>query len=141
MDTGHIEDQFHYYIRPTLFPELSTYCTNLTGITQIMVDHQESFPGIYFKFQSWIQKVQNEKGLRFATIHEPNATIHGPNATFCSWSNWDLEFFFKLECQRASINILPHFKVWIDARTMYEVSHMQDIVLKTENSICKIFFE
>lgn len=127
MNSGAIEDQFHYHVRPTKFPELSAlynnhdYCIGLTGIKQIMVDHQEPFPGIFLKFQNWLENLQNEKGLRFATPTERNVTMHGPNTTFCSWSNRDLEFFFKLECQRADINISPHFKAWIDARLIYEV--------------------
>jgi hypothetical protein len=30
-----IIDQFHSYVRPTWRPDLSTFCTTLTGITQV----------------------------------------------------------------------------------------------------------
>ena len=125
VSTGEVDDKFHQYVRPTRFPQLSEYCIELTGITQSMVDHAEPFPTVYLKFQNWIQNAQNEKGLRFATPTEKRASVNqnsGSNATFCTWSAWDLKFYFKLECQRAAINILPHFKAWIDARCIYKVS-------------------
>ena len=30
--------QFHYYVKPTVVPEVTQFCTELTGITQSMVD-------------------------------------------------------------------------------------------------------
>jgi hypothetical protein len=33
-----IVDQFHSYVRPTWRPDLSTFCTSLTGITQVSRD-------------------------------------------------------------------------------------------------------
>lgn len=127
VNTGDVEDQFHHYVRPTKFPKLSRFCIDLTGITQTMVDNGEPFPSVFPKFQNWIEKVQSEKNLRFTTPTERRATPDGPNVSFCSWSNFDLEFFFKLECQRANINIPPHFKAWIDARKLYDVSWFRNV--------------
>lgn len=86
MQTGKIEDQFHHYVRPVRYPYLSPYCINLTGITQSMIDGEELFPDVFTKFQQWVQEVQDEKDLRFATRTEKRAVANGPNATFCSWS-------------------------------------------------------
>lgn len=105
----------HYWEKP----ELSTLCQNSTRITQNMVEDQESFPGVFSKFQKWLNTIQKKKDLRFAT--ERCDTVNRPNVTFCSWSGWELELFFEIECQRAGINVLPHFRTWIDARKACDV--------------------
>lgn len=122
VSNGTIEDQFHSYVRPTICAKLSYYCVNLTGITQSLVNQQEPFAAVYRKFFAWIEQIQSAKGLRFATPFDKRATDGGPNATFCSWSNWDLDFYFKTECQRAGIDIPSLFKAWIDVRIMFNVS-------------------
>lgn len=132
VDTGNVEDQFHHYVRPTKIPKLSSFCIGLTGITQTMVDNGEPFPSVFPKFQNWIEKVQSEKNLRFTTPMERRATPDGPNVSFCSWSNFDLEFYFKLECQRTNINISPHFKAWIDARKLYDVSLFRNVYFQQQ---------
>lgn len=123
MESGTIEDQFHSYVRPTRCPILSDFCVDLTGITQRLIDGQDPFPSVYAKFHAWIERIKSEKGLHFATPSEKQANDNdGPNATFCSWSNWDLEFYLKKEMQQAGINIPSLFKAWIDVRLMFNVS-------------------
>ncbi|XP_031620381.1 ERI1 exoribonuclease 2-like, partial [Contarinia nasturtii] len=121
VSTGIIEDQFHNYVRPVNFPQLSSFCISLTGVTQSMVDDQEIFSEVFSKFQNWLRKIQFEKNLHFATPTERQSNIdNGPNVAFCSWSNWDLQYFLQMECQRSHIDILPYFKTWIDIRRMYD---------------------
>lgn len=120
--SGTIEDKFHHYVRPTRCPELSDFCVNLTGITQKLVDGQEAFPDVYRKFEDWIRRIQYDRNIKFASPVERHANINGINATFCSWSNFDLDFYFKKECQRAGIVIPPYFKAWIDIRPHFDVS-------------------
>lgn len=132
-DTGEIENQFHHYVRPTLFPKLSSFCINLTGIKQFMVNDQDPFPGVLKKFHNWIKKMQNEKGLRFATSTEKHVTVDGPNVTFCSWSDFDLDFFFKQDCRRADIDVLPYFKAWVDGRQIFNVSITQNSPMCSNN--------
>lgn len=119
--SGQVKDQFHCYVRPTLFPKLSDYCVNLTGITQDLIDRQETYPIIHRRFLDWIEKLQLEKGLRFATVTE-RKILQGPNAAFCSWSSWDLRFFLRIECERNNLDCPPYLKTWIDVRKMYDVS-------------------
>lgn len=121
VETKTVEDSFHHYVRPTKYPQLDSYCISLTGITQSMVNDEETFPSVFLKFKNWLEKNQREKGLRLATPYKK--TVHnGINAAFCSWSNWDLQFFFRKELNRAKIYIEPHFRTWIDVRCLYDVS-------------------
>lgn len=37
VETGNIEDEFHYYVMPQENPTLSTFCRELTGIEQVFI--------------------------------------------------------------------------------------------------------
>ncbi|RSH93373.1 hypothetical protein EHS25_007729 [Saitozyma podzolica] len=47
-------DTFHSYVRPTWRPELGEFCTNLTGITQDMVDSAPTFPEMLVQLEKWL---------------------------------------------------------------------------------------
>lgn len=125
LDSGEIEDRFQSYVRPTLFPKLSPFCIRLTGIQQDLIDRQETFPAIYSKLANWIDRIETEKHVRFASSLQRNAGANGVNATFASWSDTDLKIFFKMECRRLSIAASPGFKAWIDVRRMFDVSSLK----------------
>lgn len=61
LKTNKIVDMFDALIRPTLNPELSDYCTALTGISTEMVMGSEYFWQVYPKFVKWAGSKQ--KGL------------------------------------------------------------------------------
>jgi inhibitor of KinA sporulation pathway (predicted exonuclease) len=61
LKTNQIVDTFDALIRPTINPELSDYCTNLTGISTDMVRGSEYFWQVYPKFVRWAGSKQ--KGL------------------------------------------------------------------------------
>lgn len=65
----HIVDEFQSFIRPVRNPQLTTFCTLLTSITQEMVDTAETFPMVIKQFASWLNKFDNP--------------------LFCSWGNYD----------------------------------------------------
>ncbi|KAI9189147.1 hypothetical protein H9P43_000575 [Blastocladiella emersonii ATCC 22665] len=46
--------EFHSYVRPTLNPTLSEYCTGLTGVTQADVDAAPTWPEVLSAFQAWL---------------------------------------------------------------------------------------
>ncbi|BEI92629.1 uncharacterized protein CcaverHIS019_0502570 [Cutaneotrichosporon cavernicola] len=49
-------DTFHSYVRPTWRPQLSNFCTNLTGIHQSTVDKSETFPEVLLRLESWMRR-------------------------------------------------------------------------------------
>lgn len=120
MRSGEIESEFHEYVRPTQRPILSEYCVNLTGITQDLISRQWPFPVAYQRFSAWLTSITNMKQLKFATPSNRDA-MGGTNITFCTWTNYDLNHFFRLDCKRHGINPDYHFKAWIDARKLFEV--------------------
>lgn len=118
-------------MRPTRSPKLSQFCINLTGIRQDVVDRQQSFPTVYLKLADWIQRIELEYSLRFASPSQRNADFNGINATFCSWSDTDLKSYFKSECRRLNISALSYFKTWIDVRQSFNVSEPEQQVANT----------
>ena len=70
-----VEAEFHRYIQPHFHRDLSTFCTELTGITQDMVQNQSEFPDVLQDFESWLQ-VEEILDSRF---------------TFVTCGDWDLK--------------------------------------------------
>lgn len=114
---GSVVSEFQRYVRPTMNPILSDYCMNLTGIRQDVVDRQGTFPLAFVAFKSWLGEHLGN-GLKFATPYLRN----GFNVAFCTWTNYDLNHFIRLDFKRNGINPPPEFKAWIDARKLFEVS-------------------
>ncbi len=49
-------DTFHSYVRPTWRPQLSHFCTSLTGIEQSMVDASDTFPDVLLRLEAWMRR-------------------------------------------------------------------------------------
>ena len=66
-------DEFSTFIRPVRFPQLSTFCTDLTSITQADVDNAPDYPEAITALDRWLEKFDN--------------------FLFCSWGNYDKQQF------------------------------------------------
>jgi len=75
-------DQFHEYVKPVGKPQLTNFCTNLTGITQDMIQDKDTFRDVLSRFVSWYKS----HGL------DPS------NATFVTCGQWDLESMLPQQC-------------------------------------------
>jgi len=53
--TWEIESQFHQYVRPVANPVLTSFCTQLTGIVQDMVDDQPTLEETLKLFDDWLR--------------------------------------------------------------------------------------
>lgn len=67
---GEVVAQFQRFIKPILHPQLSHFCRELTGISQVDVNRASTFPSVIDDFQDWID-VWDEEYL------------------LCSWGNFD----------------------------------------------------
>ncbi len=80
-DLGPIVAEFDAFVRPVNEPELSDFCTELTGIRQEDVDRADPFPVVFRRFLEWI----------------------GPEPfVLCSWGAYDLRQF-RVDCERHSV--------------------------------------
>lgn len=75
-----IVDRFQSYVRPTITPRLTTFCTELTGITQTQVDAAPWFPEACARYSAWLAEA---RGLM----------------TWASWGNYD-KGQFERDCAR-----------------------------------------
>lgn len=67
---GELLDAHSFLVRPTRYPVLSEFCTQLTGITQPMVDAAPTLPDAIEAMNAWLGDL-------------PNSFI------WCSWGNYD----------------------------------------------------
>ena len=51
---GKVDSRFESFIRPVIHPQLSVFCTQLTGISQVEVNQADIFPLVVKDFQDWI---------------------------------------------------------------------------------------
>lgn len=79
---GDLDSRFESFIRPTVHPQLSSFCTNLTGISQIDVNRAETFPIVIKEFQEWIGLFDDEDyllcswGFFDQRVMAKNCTLH-----------------------------------------------------------------
>ncbi|KAI8828500.1 ribonuclease H-like domain-containing protein [Chytridium lagenaria] len=101
-----IISEFHSYVRPTLHPILSSYCTNLTGITQETVSTSPLFPNVLESFEDWLSEY-SDYPFR--------------NCVFITDGPWDIRDFIPKQLDASKIAKPPYFaKRFINLRRMYE---------------------
>jgi 3'-5' exoribonuclease 1 len=89
--------EFSAFVRPTVSPLLSEFCTQLTSIRQEDVDSADSFETVFARFVEWIGA-------------EPFQLV--------SWGRYDLDQF-RLECKRNKIPFPVGFKNHIDLKKVF----------------------
>lgn len=96
---GNLVDARSFLVRPTRNPVLSDFCTELTGITQSMVDEAPAFPEAIEAMNAWLGDL-------------PDGFI------WCSWGNYDrlhLEAQSLLDGAQPAILARPHLnlkRIW-----------------------------
>lgn len=115
---GKILDEFHCYVQPTEAPQLSDFCTELTGIEQSRVDQSQSLLKVLPLFHNWLEKTIVEYNL----VLPKTCRDMGPgNTVFVSWSDWDFGVCLKQECTRKRLTRPGYFNQWMDLRALYRV--------------------
>ena len=74
---GEIQDTFSSLIKPTLYPDLSIFCQELTNITTQDTNKAPLFPVVIERFLDWVN------------IEE--------DYMLCSWGHFDKKMFFKCD--------------------------------------------
>jgi len=119
LTTGKVVAEFHNYCMPVEQPKLSPFCTELTGITQTMVDQGVPLATCLVLFKQWVESVCKE--FRLVVNGENVGKLEGElnQATCCTWSDWDLSFCLENECKRKQIRKPAFLNSWIDIRAVY----------------------
>eukprot|EP00088_Acartia_fossae_P064105 TRINITY_DN7877_c0_g1_i18.p1 TRINITY_DN7877_c0_g1~~TRINITY_DN7877_c0_g1_i18.p1 ORF type:complete len:306 (-),score=30.36 TRINITY_DN7877_c0_g1_i18:151-1068(-) len=114
LKTGEIVSEFHEYVMPTENSKLSQFCTELTGITQEMVDNGIPIGTCLHLFNRWIKNLIDEYQLILDKNQGPGNMI-----TCCTWSDWDLNLCLENECRRKQLVKPASLCTWIDIRAVY----------------------
>lgn len=120
--TGEILSEFHQYVMPTEEPQLSEFCTNLTGITQATIKKSGvSIRACLKLFDIWLDDVMEMHQL---ILPKTNASNLRGNCAFASWSDWDFGVCLHGECGRKRLNKPTYFDQWIDIKHTYKICYM-----------------
>ena len=85
IDSGDTIDTFRSYVKPKEKPNLTNFCTELTGITQSQVNAAPELSVVLQQFDEWLRSHQQ---LSFAPL----------NFTVCTDGPWDIESFLHPVC-------------------------------------------
>lgn len=100
-----VKDAFHEYVKPRVHPELSTFCTKLTGILQENLQDELYFPEVFSKFCDWLKegKYFDEDG----------------KSAFVTCGDWDLKMMLPSQCELDKIEVPSYFGEWINLKTSF----------------------
>ncbi|KAI7796242.1 3'-5' exoribonuclease 1 [Triplophysa rosa] len=102
--TLEIVDTFQEYVKPEVSPQLSDFCTQLTGITQEMVDEGNTFYTVLKRAVSWLK--EKELGTKY-------------KYTFLTDGSWDMGKFLYTQCKLSRIRYPQFARKWINIRKSY----------------------
>ncbi|QQP42446.1 3'5' exoribonuclease 1like, partial [Caligus rogercresseyi] len=102
--TATVVDTFHEYIRPLINTRLSTFCTNLTGISQSTVDGSETFLNVHDKFLDWMEFHGLGSKYTFSLVTD------GP---------FDMGRFLYLQTQHSSLQYPAYALNWVNLRKCF----------------------
>uniref|UniRef100_A0A131XHP6 Putative exonuclease n=1 Tax=Hyalomma excavatum TaxID=257692 RepID=A0A131XHP6_9ACAR len=101
--TFETEATFHTYVQPQAHPQLTAFCTELTGIVQDMVDGQPHFHQVMSQFDDWMR----EQGLLQA------------RTVFVTFGDWDLQKMLPSQCAYLGIPVPPYMTRWINLKRAF----------------------
>lgn len=100
------EAVFHSYVQPTIHPKLNPICTEITGITQEMVNGQPTLPRVLEMLDKWMR---DEKLLD-----------KGVTTCFVTCGDWDLKTCLPIQCKYQKIGYPDYLRRWINIKDSYE---------------------
>lgn len=104
--TMETESIFHSYVQPLIHPKLNPFCTEITGITQDMVDGQPILPEVLRNLDAWMKSEGLlEKGVEFC---------------FVTCGDWDLKSALPINCHYLKLQYADYLKQWINIKTYFQ---------------------
>ncbi|KAA0185206.1 3'-5' exoribonuclease 1 [Fasciolopsis buskii] len=110
---GVIVDTFRRFVRPTENPELSAFCTKLTGIRQNDLAVAAELDVVLTDFDKWLKTKKQELGCQF----RPQNTS---TAIFVTWTDWDISQCLWNECKRKKLPVPSDMLNRIDLKALFK---------------------
>ena len=101
--TKRVESRFHTYVRPVVVPELTPFCTELTGIQQEMVSGAPNLAAVLGMFEGFM----TEKELK------------GKKIAFATCGDWDLKTCLPAECAYKQLPVPEYMKTWVNVKQLF----------------------
>eukprot|EP00128_Syssomonas_multiformis_P016288 Colp12_sorted_trinity150504_noHs@32274 len=104
--TYEIESTFHFYVRPVANRKLSSFCTELTGITQEIVDGGHTLTDVLASHNQWLRThgLINEQGNKVG------------NWTYLTCGDWDLKTCLPNNAEYLNIKVPKHLRSWVNVK-------------------------
>jgi ERI1 exoribonuclease 3 len=106
--TFEIVSEFHQYVMPTVHKQLTPFCTELTGITQNMVDEQPELHQVLSMFNNWMF----QQGL----LRDGD----GPSFAFVTCGAWDLKTCLPNQAAHMVIKLPTYFRNYINIKDAFK---------------------
>ena len=109
-----IVGEFHRYVRPVHHPQLTPFCTELTGITQEMVDKGDPIDTVFTDLEAWLVA----RGLVEANSGKKLKTF-----LFATCGDWDLKTALPINWSLAfpgkKRRLPAYFDEWINLKVAF----------------------
>eukprot|EP00833_Pecoramyces_ruminatium_P015383 jgi/Orpsp1_1/1189415/evm.model.d7180000071872.1 len=105
-----IVNTFNRYVKPTCNPILTSYCKNLTHITQEQIDSSDDFIKVLMHFENWLG-IYSMKPFR-----EVCFVTDGP---------WDFRDFLTKQCNTSGIPKPTYMSTCLDIKTHFKTFYKQ----------------
>lgn len=103
-NTCEFVSEFAKYVKPTINPTLSKFCTELTGITQKQVDSADTVDKVYKEHIAWL---------------DANIPI-GANFVIATCGHWDLRTQLVRECTKKKLKTSKYYSNYINVKDEFE---------------------
>lgn len=96
-------EPFHFYVKPTVVPQITEFCTELTGITQGKVDAGITIDKCLIALDDWM----TDNGFNES------------NSTFVTCGAWDLHSCLRAEAAYKKLSLQPYLKKFINIKDIW----------------------
>lgn len=100
--SGEEVSRFHRYVKPVHHPQLTDFCTKLTGIIQETVDEADEFGVVWKEFATWM--ADND--------------YNESNTIFVICGDWDIKTMLPSQARLCNIRVPKYFKKWVNIKRL-----------------------
>ena len=105
--------EYREYVRPTINPILTSFCTKLTGITQEIVDTADTFDKVFPRVVQWCTQFKLEHAYR--------------SFIFVTCGDWDLLKMLPAQASYCNMKIPAYFKKWVNIKIPFR-EYQKDVL-------------
>jgi len=106
--TGTQLSEFRTFVRPVHRPQLTEFCTRLTGIQQSTVDEAPSWGEAFHQAQAWLDSELKR--------------LKHPSCILVTCGDWDLRSMLPRQCALSGMHVPDRFRKWLNIKNLFHVA-------------------